>query len=53
MYKSYAVVFQNTDSKRARMDVFMGKSESEARRSFFECYRHGNYKILSVTEIPD
>lgn len=53
MYKKYALVFQNTDNKKVRMDVFMGKSEGEAKHTFHECYRHGNYKILSVAEIPE
>lgn len=53
MYKEYAVVFQNTDTKRVKMDIFGGKSEAEARSAFRECYRHGNYEILSTTEIPN
>ena len=53
MYKSYAVVFQNIDTKKVKMDCFMGKSEAEAKHGFFECYRHGNYRILSIAEIPE
>lgn len=53
MYKSYAVVFQNLDTKKVRIDTFYSKSESSAKHDFNECYRHGNYRILSVVEIPD
>lgn len=53
MYKKYAVVFWNANSKKVHMDVFMGKSESEARHAFNECYRHGDLRILSVAEIPE
>lgn len=53
MYKQYAVVFQNIDTKRVKMDMFMGRTENEARYAWLQCYRHGKLIILSVTEIPE
>ena len=53
MYKSYAVVFQNMETKKVGMDIFTEKSEGAARSAFRECYRHAMYNILSVTEIPE
>lgn len=53
MYKSYVLVFQNTDTKKLKMDTVAAKSEAGAKTALLECYRHGNYKILSVAEIPD
>ena len=53
MYKQWAVVFQNVETKRVKMDVFMGRTAREANADFFECYRHGVYTILSTTEIPE
>lgn len=52
-FKSFAVVFQNTDNKKVSVDIFTAKSATEARGDFKECYRHGNYKIISTTEIPE
>ena len=53
MYKSYAVLYQNIDTKRISNTSFYSRSETEARHDFFECYRHANYRILSVVEIPE
>lgn len=53
MYKQWAVVFQNIETKSVKMDVFMARTASEANADFHECYRHGFYRILSTTEIPD
>ena len=52
-YRTYMILFQNVETKRLAVDTFMGKTESEARKSFKECYRHGNYKLLTVDELPD
>ncbi len=32
-------------------DRFAAATEGQARKDFNECYRHGNYKILSVEPI--
>ena len=53
MIKSYAVVFQNQRTGKVGMDIFSDGSESMVRKDFHDCYRHGNYTILSVTEIPE
>lgn len=53
MYKQWAVVFQNIETKKVKMDVFMGRTAREANAGFYECYRHGHYIILSTTEIPE
>ena len=52
-FKSYAVTFINLDSRKVSVDTFTTKSESGAVSDFKDCYRHGNYKVLSVTEIPE
>ncbi len=52
MIKSYAVVFQNQISGKVGMDIFSDISDGAVRKDFHDCYRHGNYTILSVTEIP-
>lgn len=54
LYKSYAIVFQYTDSGRVAVDTFMGKTEAEAKGAFKECYRHApNFKILAAVEVPE
>ena len=53
MYKSYAIMYQNIDTKRISNTSFYSRSEAEARHDFFECYRHANYRILAVAEIPE
>ena len=53
MYKNFAVLYQNMDTKRINNATFCCRSESEARHDFHECYRHGNYRILAVVEIPE
>lgn len=53
MYKNYAVVYQNMETKRVNSDTFYSRSAAEARHDFSECYRHGNYRILVVVEIPE
>lgn len=53
MGKSYAVVFQNQRSGKVGMDRFTAISPGAAKKDFFDCYRHENYAVLSVTEIPE
>jgi len=53
MLKSYAVLFQNQRIGEVGMDIFSDGSPRAARKDFFDCYRHENYMILSVTEIPE
>ena len=53
MYRSYAVVYQNLETKRVNSATFCSRSEAEARHDFHECYRHGDYRILAVVEIPE
>ena len=53
MIKTWAIVYQNERSKKVGMDRFSASSEAGARNDFNECYRHGNYKILAVVEIPE
>ena len=48
MYKEYVVTFLNEDTNKVGCVCCMGKSESEARYAFRECYRHARYKILST-----
>lgn len=53
MYKGFAVLYQNLDTKKINNDTFCARTELDAKRYFRECYRHGNYHILAVVEIPD
>lgn len=53
MYREFAVVYQNMETKKVNSATFCSRSEIEARRDFRECYRHGEYRILAVVEIPD
>lgn len=53
MCKDWVVVFQDLETGKVRLDIFMDNSESAARRCFRACYRHGNYKILTVVEKPE
>ena len=50
MYMDYAVTFLNLDTNKVGVDCFAGKNEAEAVKDFKDCYRHGNYKVLSVVE---
>lgn len=50
---TYAVVFQNTNSGKVGMDKFTEVSAGAAKRDFFDCYRHANYRVLAVVEIPE
>lgn len=50
MYKDYAVTFLNLDTNKVGVDCFAGRNKTEAVKDFKDCYRHGNYKVLSVVE---
>lgn len=53
MCKTYAVVFQNQRTGEVKMDMFREIDERAARHAFRECYRHDNYKILAMVEVPE
>ena len=53
MYKEYIVVFQNLETGKCHLDIFAEVNEAKARKAFKECYRHGFYRIISVTEKPE
>lgn len=48
MQVEYVITFLSCDTNRIAFDCFMATSAGDARRCFHECYRHGNYKILST-----
>lgn len=52
-FKTYAVTFLNLDNRKVLVDCFTTKSEVGAVSDFKDCYRHGNYKVLSVVEVPE
>ena len=52
MCKDWVVVFQNLETGKVRLDTFTERNETEACKCFWACYRHGNYKILTVVEKP-
>ena len=53
MYKTFAVMFMNQRSRKIGHDTFYCRNESEARHAFCECWRHGDYLILAVAEVPE
>ena len=53
MCKDWVVVFQSLETGKVRIDTFTERNETEARKCFWACYRHGNYKILTVVEKPE
>lgn len=53
MYKTYAVMFMNKETKRINCTTFCCRNEAGARHDFNECYRHGDYVILAVAEVPE
>ncbi len=52
-YQTYAVTAMNMETKKVFCDCFTELNEAEARRSFRECYRHAEYKILGVALVPE
>lgn len=52
MLKDWVVVFQNLETGKVSLDTFTDRNEIEARKSFWACYRHAAYKILTVVEKP-
>ena len=48
MLREYVVTVLSLDTNKIFTDCFMATDEGDARHSFKECYRHGNYKILST-----
>lgn len=46
MVKDWVVVFQS-------LNTGTENSESAARSAFWACYRHGDYRILTVVEKPE
>ena len=53
MAKDWALLIYNADTGKVSTEIFTEVSASEARRDFNDCYRHGNWKILAVAEVPD
>lgn len=51
--KDWIVVFQNTDTGNVALAEFTESTPEKARKCFWACYRHGNYKILTVLEKPE
>ena len=50
MLKDFLIWFERSDGTRGYA-TFTENKEIEARSSFFACYRHDVYKILSVEEV--
>lgn len=51
--KNYIVLFMNARTGKVGFDIFTDLTPVAAKGSFHECYRHDNYKILSVVEKPE
>lgn len=51
--KDWVVVFQNLETGKVKLDTFTEKNETEACKCFRACYRHENYRILTVVEKPE
>ena len=52
-YQKYAVTAMNMDTRKVFCDCFTELNEAEATKSFRECYRNAEYKILSVVLVPE
>lgn len=50
IYSDWTVKFENIDNGKIAEDKFSASRKSEVIHAFKECYRHGNYKVLEVTE---
>ena len=53
IFQTYAVTAMNMETRKVFCDCFTELNEAEARKSFRECYRHAEYKILSVALVPE
>lgn len=51
--KNYVVLFIRKSNDKMGFDVFTAENEAAAKRSFFECYRHDDYKIVTIAEKPE
>lgn len=51
--KNYIVLYINRTSGNVNFDIFTAANEAEAKRSFRECYRHDDCKIITVVEKPE
>lgn len=45
--KNYKITFKR-DNGTIGNDTFTGNNKNEAIKDFEECYRHGNYGIISI-----
>lgn len=51
--KNYVVLFLRKSNNTLGFDVFTAENEAAARHSFFECYRHDDYQIVTVAIKPE
>lgn len=51
--KNYVVLFIRKSNDKMGFDVFTAENEAAARHSFFECYRHDDYQIVTVAIKPE
>ena len=47
------VIYFKTEKGKISYDIFEGNTPSEARHAFKECYRYGNYTIVSILTIEE
>ena len=50
---NYIVTAYNKDTNKAFCAVVTACNAKEAKHDFHEIYRHGNYLILSATQLPE
>lgn len=53
MTYDYIVTAHNKDTNKAFCTVITARNAREVKHDFHEIYRHGNYLILSVTQLPE
>lgn len=51
MYQNFAIMFQNTETKKIGNAVMYSRTVNEAIHDFHECYRHADYKILACVPV--
>ena len=49
----FAVTLLYTDTNRVAVKVISANDEKDAYATMHAVYRHSNYEILSVVEVPD
>jgi hypothetical protein len=53
MFDHYAVMYIPEGKKLPKCEVVYARSVYDAKKTFLEIYRHGDYNILAVKKMPE